>query len=205
MRDLRPCGTQAAWARHRRKGEEPCEACKQANRDHVREWVLRNPDKVRANQKRWADKHRDKERVRNRARYAANIDKERERSRKKRLERPDMVRSTWQKHSYGISLEEKRALFVLQGERCALGVACNGAPMSFDKMATDHCHVIGGRDGRSVRGVCCPSCNKLFGFVGDSLDGIHAFRSKLDTFERYLTHTFPETQRRLAEIRARKP
>lgn len=34
-RDLQPCGTYGAWQRHKRHGEEPCEACVQANRDYV--------------------------------------------------------------------------------------------------------------------------------------------------------------------------
>lgn len=36
---LKPCGTRAAYARHLRNGEVPCEACKKANR--VREAAIR--------------------------------------------------------------------------------------------------------------------------------------------------------------------
>jgi len=32
---LKPCGTQAAYARHRRHGEQPCSACADAHRQHV--------------------------------------------------------------------------------------------------------------------------------------------------------------------------
>lgn len=32
-RQLKPCGTEAAYQRHRRRGEEPCEPCKQAARE----------------------------------------------------------------------------------------------------------------------------------------------------------------------------
>lgn len=31
-KELQPCGTYAAWQRHRNAGEEPCEACWQAKR-----------------------------------------------------------------------------------------------------------------------------------------------------------------------------
>ncbi|UJQ87140.1 hypothetical protein SEA_BAILEYBLU_1 [Arthrobacter phage BaileyBlu] len=34
---LRPCGTYAAYRRHLRRGEEPCEPCKQAARDQTNE------------------------------------------------------------------------------------------------------------------------------------------------------------------------
>jgi len=34
-RDVKPCGTLAAYRRHYRHGEQPCEACKKAN---ARRW-----------------------------------------------------------------------------------------------------------------------------------------------------------------------
>jgi hypothetical protein len=33
-RELKPCGTIAAYQRHRRHGEDPCEPCREANRAH---------------------------------------------------------------------------------------------------------------------------------------------------------------------------
>jgi hypothetical protein len=38
-RELKPCGTYAAYARHLRKQEEPCEPCKQAARDQKNDRV----------------------------------------------------------------------------------------------------------------------------------------------------------------------
>lgn len=35
-RELHPCGTPAAYRRHQRAGETPCEDCQQARRDYVR-------------------------------------------------------------------------------------------------------------------------------------------------------------------------
>jgi hypothetical protein len=35
-RELAPCGTYAAWMRHRRHGEEPCESCREAYNAHQR-------------------------------------------------------------------------------------------------------------------------------------------------------------------------
>lgn len=35
-RALQPCGTWAAYKRHKRRGEEPCEACRQAAREQRR-------------------------------------------------------------------------------------------------------------------------------------------------------------------------
>ena len=36
-RQPKPCGTRAAAARHRRNGEEPCDACLEAERTYNRE------------------------------------------------------------------------------------------------------------------------------------------------------------------------
>lgn len=35
MRALKPCGTPAAYTRHLRKGEEPCEPCRTANSNRI--------------------------------------------------------------------------------------------------------------------------------------------------------------------------
>lgn len=35
-RELAPCGTHAAYKRHRRRGEEPCQECREAARDYTR-------------------------------------------------------------------------------------------------------------------------------------------------------------------------
>lgn len=37
-RQLRPCGTQAAYDRHLRNDEKPCDPCKRAHADALREW-----------------------------------------------------------------------------------------------------------------------------------------------------------------------
>lgn len=37
MSDLKPCGTVAAYMRHYRRGEEPCDACLQAKRDRYKQ------------------------------------------------------------------------------------------------------------------------------------------------------------------------
>lgn len=42
-RELRPCGTEAAYQRHLRHGEEPCEACDRAHAAYVRAAYHDNP------------------------------------------------------------------------------------------------------------------------------------------------------------------
>lgn len=38
IRQLQPCGTQAAWQRHRKHGEKPCEACREAHNQYQRDY-----------------------------------------------------------------------------------------------------------------------------------------------------------------------
>lgn len=38
MAELKPCGTQAAYQRHRKRGETPCQPCVEANRAYMRKW-----------------------------------------------------------------------------------------------------------------------------------------------------------------------
>jgi len=40
-RELQPCGTPAAYQRHVRRGEQPCDACREANRTYWRQWADR--------------------------------------------------------------------------------------------------------------------------------------------------------------------
>lgn len=35
---LQPCGTNAAYGRHLRAGDDPCDPCKQAHREYVQRW-----------------------------------------------------------------------------------------------------------------------------------------------------------------------
>lgn len=44
---VKPCGTRAAYKRHRRNGEEPCEACKKANTAENRDAQQRYNEKRR--------------------------------------------------------------------------------------------------------------------------------------------------------------
>lgn len=37
MAELKPCGTAAAWRRHKRHGEEPCAACRKAHSRSITE------------------------------------------------------------------------------------------------------------------------------------------------------------------------
>ena len=40
---VKPCGTQAAYQRHRRHGEQPCEPCMAAERERQRKYRVLKP------------------------------------------------------------------------------------------------------------------------------------------------------------------
>lgn len=42
MTSLKPCGTNAAYARHRNAGEEACRECKNAHADYINAWNAKN-------------------------------------------------------------------------------------------------------------------------------------------------------------------
>lgn len=64
MIKLAECGTRSAANRHRRWGEELCEDCKQAERDHVKKWAEKNPDRWKEINKDARDKYRSRPEVR---------------------------------------------------------------------------------------------------------------------------------------------
>jgi len=51
-RELLPCGTNAAYHRHRRKGEYPCTACLEAHAENVRLAKEKKRDKARPSDQR---------------------------------------------------------------------------------------------------------------------------------------------------------
>lgn len=62
--------------------------------------------------------------------------------------------------NYGITLEQKDAIFAAQGRRCAI---CRTETSR--KWEVDHCHSSG-----AVRGVLCSSSNLMIGHGRDSAD-----------------------------------
>lgn len=65
--------------------------------------------------------------------------------------------------TFGITLAEYDAIYLAQGERCAI---CRWARGVSKKLAVDHDHALG--NGRNaVRGLLCGPCNQMLGRAGD--------------------------------------
>lgn len=75
-------------------------------------------------------------------------------------------RAGQQKCRYGITLEQKAAIFEGQGCRCA---CCGTDDPGIKGWSTDHIHGT-----KIVRGVLCNSCNLVLGKVKDSVQTLRA-------------------------------
>jgi hypothetical protein len=62
-RPLAPCGTRAAYVRHRRRGEEPCVPCLDATAAEAREVQTRLRDERRPNRRRDSEETKAKKRA----------------------------------------------------------------------------------------------------------------------------------------------
>jgi formamidopyrimidine-DNA glycosylase len=56
--NLQPCGTYAAYLRHWKRQERPCEPCQKAQRAYSRRRYLANPEAAKQAAKRWHQEHR---------------------------------------------------------------------------------------------------------------------------------------------------
>jgi len=66
-------------------------------------------------------------------------------------------------YTFGLSLSEYSLLGCRANWRCEICGECGK-----EKLHVDHCHATG-----KVRGLLCPSCNKMLGYAFDNLDTLH--------------------------------
>jgi len=69
---------------------------------------------------------------------------------------------------YGMSIEDKEAMFKEQGGEC--GICGKEFKNVFDRdTQVDHCHKSEGKGAVIVRGLLCNNCNNMIGKVGDDI------------------------------------
>lgn len=132
------------------------EKAREGNRRRNQRWRERNPDHVRALDRRKSLKH-----------YYANHEANKARLRIRAKTRhasthPDRRRSYRLRLAYGITLEERDAMVAKQGG-CA-GCGCV-TPPGKRGWQVDHCHKT-----NRVRGVLCTNCNTGLGLAKDNPD-----------------------------------
>lgn len=87
----------------------------------------------------------------------------------------DAVRDNMRKQRFGITREEFDALFIAQGERCAI---CLGDDPGSAFWSVDHDHACcpGSEKtcGKCIRGILCARCNHALGHARDSVEVLSA-------------------------------
>jgi hypothetical protein len=134
-----------------------------------------DPEKRRAAQKARRVANQEKIRAYNRARYAADPARVGAPARAWQAANPEKVsaiKQAWRaanrekvvehhlRHTYGLTLEQFKAMAAAQDGRCAI---CQRTR----KLTVDHCHKTG-----KIRGLLCGSCNRALGTFGDNADGV---------------------------------
>lgn len=136
----------------------------------TKEWRKRNPERQKllakaSNARRWL-KIKDDQSVKdkNAAKSRAWYERNRERAllnKKARNALPEVKqrrRNNAHIKLYGITIEQRDALFAKQGFKCAI---CGCGDMK-RRWELDHCHATG-----VVRGILCPGCNLMLGHAKD--------------------------------------
>lgn len=122
-------------------------------------WAARNPEKVRANNKRQRDS-------RGKAAHAAEMKEWRKRN-------PRAAKNADLKKSFGITIDEYERMLAQQDGRCA---ACKGEPGA-RALAVDHCHESG-----LVRGLLCHPCNTALGLLRECPSRMNALKDYIKNF-----------------------
>jgi hypothetical protein len=119
--------------------------CKVCRNKKQKEWVTRNPEKV----KELNLKHRE-----TRKEYYSTP------------ERKFKYRKKYIEKTFGIPYEEYERLFDLQSGVCAI---CSQPERSSKNsyLSVDHCHTTG-----VIRGLLCNSCNRALGYFYDSTSNL---------------------------------
>jgi hypothetical protein len=76
--------------------------------------------------------------------------------------------------AYGITLEQYRAMAILQQNRCAI---CNRLPKQ-NRLDVDHDHTTG-----KIRKLLCRPCNQMLGFSSDNAQILITAAAYLDSFK----------------------
>jgi hypothetical protein len=129
--------------------------------------VTASDDAVEERRKKWREYKK--------ARYPVEKEKIKARVRKWTKANKSKVQNGQLLRYYGISLDERNAMFAQQGARCAICKTDKGSSKDFH---VDHCHKTG-----VVRGILCRHCNHVLGHARDNTETLAAAIGYLQRFE----------------------
>lgn len=130
----------------------------------AKRWRAANPQRYRELDGRRREKNPEKKREHNRV-YG----------RKRYAENPSRTKAYDFKRKYGITLEQRDAALVAQGNRCA---SCKTNDPGKRGWHTDHCHTS-----LIFRGVLCRPCNLILGLARDNAETLRAAAAYLESFQ----------------------
>lgn len=173
MCELTKPASQSGVARHRQRGESPCQECKAAASENRRIWRAANPEKIKADRKTYYEANKELIRTKQAAYYEANGELLTEIRANWRRANPDKIRedrSNYHLRSvHGMSRAEWQAMWDAQDGCCYL---C-GDPLidgNRRKVHVDHDHSCCGPKrscSRCRRGLACYRCNAVVGMSQD--------------------------------------
>lgn len=138
-------------------------------RARAKKWREKNPDAVRAIQKKFYHSNpnaRDEARARHKKQREANPEAYRAYYRDRARNRRHEIRWEHIKRAFGLSREQWESIFTLQGNKCAI---CPATEPGRTNWHTDHCH-----ETNVVRGILCGNCNAGLGLFDDNEDTLIA-------------------------------
>ena len=145
----------------------------QKNREKYREQGLeryknKKPE-LRAYYKEYYAKNKDKVIARQLENYHKNNAEMRIRRAKWREKNKGRIQNDYLQRRYGITTEEREAIFQKQGGCCRLCGATENNDSRGVQLHVDHCHKTG-----KVRGILCNECNMMLGFAKDNVTILEA-------------------------------
>lgn len=127
---------------------------KEYQRNKMREWRAKNPEKAKANNQEWYKNNKERHAAKGKLWKEANPEKI-----KKHMRKHDL------KRHYGVTPEQYEQMYSAQGGLCLI---CGGASKPGTCLCIDHDHNSG-----KVRGLLCSECNTMLGKAKDSVVLLH--------------------------------
>ncbi len=171
LKSCRSCGGSGPFGPDKASKDGLKTYCKKCCADRQRAYAANNPHVW----KQWAGVNAERLKAKDAARYAADPDGEKARVRSWQLQNPDKFRANAARANlkkYGITPEEKQALFTSQGGKCAICPTLLTSGRT--GMQVDHDHATG-----RIRGLLCHPCNVMLGDFAED-------RVRLEAAVRYL-------------------
>lgn len=131
------CNIEKSEEEFRKNNDKISSCCKLCNNYRMKQWRLKNPDKVKATKKKYR---------------LENPDKIKQIHYNWRKNNPDKLSNLILRNRYGLTLQEYDTMLEQQNHKCAM---CGRSKDDFKKrLHVDHDHKTG-----KIRGILCGGCN----------------------------------------------